>query len=76
MSLRSLDMAQPRSDIYPSSHFFDGRGKQATEPAAQYKDPPNTPIPRAVQSIAPDADQLEQLLVRLIGRIEQQKTEV
>lgn len=60
-------MAQLQNDIYPSSpHFLDGR---ATEPVAQYKDPPNTPIPRLVQSVTPDADQLEQLLARLISGV-------
>lgn len=60
-------MAQLQSDTYSSSsHFLDGR---ATEPAAQYKDPPNTPIPRLVQSVAPDADQLEKLLARLISGV-------
>ncbi|EKV17372.1 hypothetical protein PDIG_14960 [Penicillium digitatum PHI26] len=65
MSLGPLDMAQSQSDTYlPSSHFFDG---QATEPRPRYKDPPNTPNPLVIQSITPDADQLERLLIKLIS---------
>lgn len=59
-------MAQLQSDIYTSAHFLDD---QATEPAPQYKDPPNTPVPQLVQSVTPDADQLEHLLIRLISRV-------
>ncbi|KAJ5185378.1 hypothetical protein N7491_006753 [Penicillium cf. griseofulvum] len=64
-------MAQSQSDIYTSSsHFSNGQVMQTTELAPRYKDPPNTPTPRLVQSITPDADQLEQLLVGLIGKVQ------
>ncbi|KAJ5486024.1 hypothetical protein N7530_000324 [Penicillium desertorum] len=67
MSLRCLDMAQSQSDILrPSSSRFPGaQGEQATEPPSQYRDPPNTPIPQHVESVTPDAGQLEQLLASL-----------
>ncbi|CAG8023069.1 unnamed protein product [Penicillium nalgiovense] len=71
MSLRSLDMAQSQSDILrpSSSRFPDAQREQATEPPCQYKDPPNTPIPRHVESVTPDAGQLEQLLARLSSKV-------
>ncbi|KAJ6180637.1 hypothetical protein N7519_011098 [Penicillium mononematosum] len=71
MSLRCLDMAQSQRDMLrpSSSRFPDAQGEQATEPPSQYKDPPNTPIPRHVESVTPDAGQLEQLLARLSSRV-------
>jgi hypothetical protein len=44
---------------------------QATLPVPGPKDPPNIPVPRFVPSaIVPHVEQLEQLLVETIGRVQ------
>jgi hypothetical protein len=52
-----------------SPYFSTFEGMQTTLSVAP-KDPPNTPVPRLVHvANVPDADQLEQLLVKAIGRV-------
>ena len=52
-------------------HLSSFEGMQATLSVPRPKDPPNTPVPRLVHSVsAPDADQLKQLLVKVIGRVQ------
>lgn len=66
-----IPLGSHKTEMASPSVQFPGRdGKQATSVSGP-PDPPNTPVPRVMHPAgAPDADQLELLLVEALDRVQ------